>query len=79
MKNNNSNQKTPTHNNNQKMKALPPKRIIVFDFHSKMMIGVIKALQNRSIEIIYWTAGKRDFINEVFENKDLFPNIIFYY
>ncbi len=53
-------------------------RIVVFDFHSKMMIEVIRALQSRSIKIIYWTAGKRDFMNDAFENKEMFPNTIFH-
>lgn len=53
-------------------------RIIVFDFHSKMMTNVIKALQARSVEIIYWVAGKKDFMTEVFNNKAEFPRTIFH-
>lgn len=43
-----------------------------------MMTGVIKALLKRSIEPVYWTAGKRDFMRDVFGRKDLFPNTIFH-
>jgi len=53
-------------------------RIVVFDFHSKMMIEVIRALQSRSIETVYWVAGKQDFMNNAFENKEMFPNTIFH-
>lgn len=64
-------------NTKSKQNTLPPKRIMVFDFHSKMLIEVIKALQYRSVEILYWTASKKDF-TEVFNNKNLFPNTIFH-
>lgn len=53
-------------------------RVVVFGFHSKMMIEVVKELQSRSVEILYWTAGKHDFMSTVFENKALFPATIFH-
>jgi len=52
-------------------------RIVVFDFHSKMMIEVVKELKKRGCEIVYWTASKRDFL-EIFNDEALFPNTIFH-
>ena len=54
------------------------KRIIVFDFYSKMMIKTIKGLQARGVEIVYWADGKREFMDEVSGRRDLFPNTIFH-
>ncbi|MBI2108808.1 MAG: hypothetical protein HYT93_01320 [Parcubacteria group bacterium] len=50
-------------------------RAMIFDFHSKMLTEVIKSLP---LDIAYWTAGKRDFMSDVFNNKALFPNTIFH-
>lgn len=55
------------------------KRIIAFGFRSRVMVGVIKNLKNDcSVEILYWTAGKAYFMDNIFENKELFPNTIFH-
>ena len=50
---------------------------MVFDFNSKMFIEVIKNLQNRSVEILYWAASKKDFM-EIFNDRTLFPGTIFH-
>lgn len=51
------------------------KRAIIFDFHSKMYIEVVKELKNRSVDILYWTAHKRDFFEM---DRSLFPGTIFH-
>lgn len=73
----NIDQKTKEHDGGNEGKTSTRPRIMVFDFHSKMLIEVVKALQNRSIEILYWTASKKDFM-EIFNDKNLFPNTIFH-
>ena len=59
-------------------KMSPHRRIMVFGFHSDMLTGVIKELRRRSVEVVYWVAGKHDFMSSVFNNKSVFPNTIFH-
>jgi len=63
---------SPQQNSLQKM------RVMVFGFHSKMMTEVIQELRSRSIEVVYWTAGKHDFMSTVFGRSDLFPGTFFH-
>ncbi|MDP3726660.1 MAG: hypothetical protein Q8R36_05740 [bacterium] len=71
------NQNTKRGGENYQGTASKKTRIIVFDFHSPMMIEVVKALQAKSIEIVYWVASKGDFV-EISKRKDIFPHTIFH-
>src|SRR3989344_1404774 len=51
------------------------KSAIIFDFHSKMYIELVKELKNCSIDVLYWTGHKRDFF-EI--DRSLFPKTIFH-
>ncbi len=69
--------KRKEHHKNKHDVSSKKMRIIVFDFHSPMMIEVIKSLQAKSVEIVYWVASKGDFI-ELWKKRDVFPTTIFH-
>lgn len=72
-----NNAKNQSHKNRAEKTHKKP-RVIVFDFYSEMMSRVILNLQSRGIEIVYWADGKKWFMDNIFENKKLFPNTIFH-
>src|SRR3989338_486811 len=55
----------------------PKIKIIVIRLHSKVLIDVVKKLQDRSVDVLYWEGSKGHFEN-VSQDKKHFPHTIFH-